>query len=475
MTLYLKYRPQTLDELDLANVRDQLKKIVASGNIPHGLLFAGPKGAGKTSAARILAKIVNCEKLGKDGEPCNKCGQCVSIAKGNNIDVIEIDGASNRGIDDIRSLKESIMLAPNSAKKKVYIVDEAHMLTLEASNAFLKTLEEPPEHVLFILATTDPQKLPETVLSRLVAVNFRKATDAEIERQLKRVAQGEKVEIDAEAIKAIAKLADGSFRDAVKILEQLMTAEGNKIDSAAVTKFAASGQVFQVEEFLTLIRRKDPQEILSQITKLTSEGVSTRSLIDSLIEKTRETILDSDSIRLIELLIEAKSRLRDAFIPELPLEIALVKFCRSENSVGKDNQLPEPPRIVVSARAEAAVVPKMSVPAGQKVDADVWRQILVTAKTRNTTVEALLRAAEPLGYDGHSLTLGVYYKFHKERLEVVQNKRTLEEVVTQIFGNPVEVVYTLTEKKMEPTKDEPLTSTADKDIISAAKEIFGQS
>ncbi len=167
--------------------------------------------------------------------------------------------------------------------------------------------------------------------------------------------------------------------------------------------------------------------------------------------------------------------MREALISELPLEIALVKFCQSQKHEALNSQPAEPPKIVVSAKAESESVPKMSVAAGQKVDENVWRQILVTAKTRNTTVEALLRAAEPLGYDGHSLTLGVYYKFHKERLEVVQNKRTLEEVVAQIFGNPVEVVYTLTEKKMEPVKDEPLTSTADKDIISAAKEIFGKS
>ena len=221
MTLYLKYRPQTIDELDLESVRQSLKNILSSGNIPHAFLFSGPKGTGKTSSARILAKIVNCQSPTKEGEPCNNCDQCLSIMKGNNIDIIELDAASNRGIDDIRNLKEGIYLAPNSAKYKVYIIDEAHMLTLEAANAFLKTLEEPPSHAIFILATTNPEKLPTTVISRLTTINFTKATPKDIARQLSRVAKGENIKIADEAINIIAKHSDGSFRDAVKILETL--------------------------------------------------------------------------------------------------------------------------------------------------------------------------------------------------------------------------------------------------------------
>src|SRR5260221_3257151 len=199
MTLYLKYRPQIIDELDLTQVRDTLKKIIASGEIPHGFLFSGPKGTGKTSSARILAKVINCENLPAGGEPCNNCEACLSIIKGTNIDVIELDAASNRGIDDVRSLKETIMLAPSASKKKGYIIDEAHMLTTEAANALLKTLEEPPAHVIFILATTNPEKLPGTVRSRLVNVAFQKASHEEIKRQISRVAKGEKLKIEETA------------------------------------------------------------------------------------------------------------------------------------------------------------------------------------------------------------------------------------------------------------------------------------
>ena len=158
--LYLKYRPKNIDELDLKVAREALSEIVKSGNIPHAFLFSGPKGTGKTSAARILSKIVNCENRKKGAiNPCNKCESCKSIDKGASLDIIELDAASHRGIDDIRALKEAIKLSPSSSEKKIYIIDEAHMLTTEASNALLKTLEEPPSHALFVLATTNPEKL----------------------------------------------------------------------------------------------------------------------------------------------------------------------------------------------------------------------------------------------------------------------------------------------------------------------------
>jgi DNA polymerase-3 subunit gamma/tau len=222
-TLYLKYRPQKIDELDIAEARESLGKIVKSGEVPHAFLFSGPKGTGKTSAARIIAKIVNCESGG--AKPCDKCDQCKSISVGGNIDVIEIDAASHRGIDDVRTLRDAVKLSPAQAKKKVYIIDEAHMLTTEASNALLKTLEEPPEHVMFILATTNPEKLIPTIRSRTTNINFRKATDDEVIRSLLRVVAGEKKKISEASLSLIAKAANGSFRDATKILEQLFTEE----------------------------------------------------------------------------------------------------------------------------------------------------------------------------------------------------------------------------------------------------------
>src|SRR3990167_6546855 len=228
IAFYLKYRPQTLDDLaGQIQIKESLKVAFTSGKLSHAYLFAGPRGTGKTSTARILAKMVNCRKSDVRNQksdtkiPCNECDVCLSITDGSNLDLIEIDAASNRGIDDIRTLRESIKLAPSGSKKKVYIVDEAHMLTTEAFNALLKTLEEPPLHTLFILATTDPEKIPQTILSRVTRLDFKLASQVEILEALKVVAEGEKIKIEDAALKLIAKKAGGSFRDAVKYLDQL--------------------------------------------------------------------------------------------------------------------------------------------------------------------------------------------------------------------------------------------------------------
>src|SRR3990167_2836421 len=238
MTFYLKYRPQKIAELDLQKVRENLARILGSGNTPHAFLFSGPRGAGKTSAARIVAKAINCEHNNPSpitrhpspiGDPCNECATCVAITNGSSLDVIEIDAASNRGVDDIRSLREGVKLATAGAKKKVYIIDEAHMLTNEASNALLKTLEEPPAHVTFILATTNPEKLIETIRSRATNIAFRKANDEEVITSLGRIVKGEKIKIGKGELALVAKAADGSFRDGAKLLEQL-TSEQRKFD-----------------------------------------------------------------------------------------------------------------------------------------------------------------------------------------------------------------------------------------------------
>lgn len=481
MTLYLKYRPKTIDELDLPEVRDQLGKIVASKDLPHAFLFSGPKGTGKTSAARVLAKIINC--TGKN-RPCNECEHCVSITKGRHVDVIEIDAASNRGIDDVRSLRESIMLAPTSASKKVYIIDEVHMMTTEAFNAFLKTLEEPPGHVVFILATTDPQKLPGTVRSRLTSINFRKAGSEEVKRQLQRVAKGEGVEIDDESILLISKSSDGSFRDAVKIFEQLVVMSGKKIGEADVEKLLSLDKLAGIKDVYEVIKSKKQTEIIELVGKYIAGGASPKDMIDSLIEKSREEMLSSgskDTLYLIELLIEARTRIPSSPIAELPLEIALIKYSSNENDTQKKEANNSEDTKTVEVKKESVPAPLEVKISANTLDEDTWKKIMVYVKSRNTSVEALLRASEPLGFDGQNLTLGVFYKFHKERLESSQNRRTLEDVVTEVFGGPVRVNYTLTERKPSPVvnKEAPapvqsgLTQSSDKDIMEAAKEIFG--
>lgn len=487
MTYYLKYRPQQLEELDLESVRESLKKIVSSGRIPHAFLFSGPKGTGKTSAARILAKIVNCESK---KTPCNKCKQCQSITKGTNIDVIEIDAASHRGIDDIRSLRDAVKLAPASAKKKVYIIDEAQMLTVEASNALLKTLEEPPDHVIFILATTNPEKLIATIRSRTTEIYFHKPSLKEIVNSVGKVVRGEKIKISQESLELIAQASDGSFRDGQKILEQI-TLEKRALDPQNIEIYLKKIRKTGIENFIDLLLKKDIKGAIDQVEKIAGQGTSMENFVEEILNRLRLALLAKvgigdedlvkfdrgDLIHLIELFSKTVAEIGLSPIEQLPVELAIVKWCNEKSKIEEEVR---PPLEPAAANAET----KLS-----EITDAVWRTILARVKPVNTSIEALLRAARPMNFDGKVLTLGVYYRFHKERLEEGSHRRVLEDVVATVLGNPVRVVCTLTEppqKQPAPVlaqsaqsgsvltpSDEVLTEGEDKDIIKIAEEIFG--
>ncbi len=509
MTLYLKYRPKNLDELDLKDVSESLKKILSKGSMPHAFLFAGPKGTGKTSAARILAKMVNCESK---SPPCGKCQQCTSIDNGNNLDVIEMDAASHRGIDDVRILRDAVKLAPVSAKKKIYIIDEAHMLTTEASNALLKTLEEPPEHVIFILATTNPEKLIDTIKSRTTYIPFRKANPTEIVQSLKRAILGEKIKMDEETLSVIADASDGSFRDAIKILEQLV-AEERQLSKEFLEEFLFKKKAFNLDTFTILLIKKDVKSLIEEIGKFDAKGVTVENFLESLLRKLRRSLLakvgsgvdeieDLDKaglINLIELLEEASKEAADSLIEELPLEIAVIKWCEQvEDNRPQFTHLKQNSSVAGgdtgsgSFRSETSATRKLtqtvasgvreptaaSEACGEVVNDGVWKDILALIKPINASIEALLRAAKPMAYDGKVLTLGVYYKFHKERLEDAHHRKILEDAVAKVLLSPTKVVCTLVDppprKIVEEIKVEAvLTEGKDKDIIKAAEEIFG--
>jgi len=500
-TFYLKYRSQTFNELDIKEVRESLTKIVKSGKIPHAFLFAGPKGTGKTSAARILAKVVNCEKPKEKGVPCNKCDQCKSITNGNNIDVIELDAASNRGIDDIRALREAVKLAPAKAKRKVYIIDEAHMLTLEASNALLKTLEEPPEHVIFILATTNPEKLIETIRSRTTNINFRKAAKEEIIESLRRIIKGEKIKIDNISLDLIAQKAAGSFRDAAKILEQLVT-EKISLKEDSVKKYLSLSFETDIDLFTQHLAQKDVKKLIDIIEITSDSGTSIGDFLGGLMDHLKNGLLEKygigeekveclsreQLIKIIDIFSEAEVFLKTASIEQLPLEIAVIKWCEEFDQGKIDNS--EEKKRVEKKKEEKVNTSKKVVEekekdlnleeSGIEVNEESWRGILAKVRPINATIEALLRATKPICIDGNVLKLGVFYKFHKERLEDVKNRRIFEDVITEVFGRPIKLVCTLTEP---PTREEKeivnqvdvkqvLTEDGDKDIIKVAEEIF---
>jgi DNA polymerase-3 subunit gamma/tau len=225
-----KWRPQLFDDVvGQQHISTTLKNAIEGNRIGHAYIFAGPRGVGKTTTARILAKRLNCDNP-NGGEPCNKCPSCESFLKSQSLDIIEIDGASNRRIDEIRTLRESVKYAPTSGQYKVYIIDEVHMLTTESFNALLKTLEEPPEHTIFIFATTDIHKVPLTIISRCQRFDFRRIELDEIKSLLKKIAEAEKINIDDDSLTLIAKKADGALRDAESIFDQVVSFCGNDVD-----------------------------------------------------------------------------------------------------------------------------------------------------------------------------------------------------------------------------------------------------
>jgi DNA polymerase-3 subunit gamma/tau len=462
MVFYLKYRPQTISELDLSQVREKLFSLLKSKSLPHAFLFTGPKGLGKTSTARILAKAINCEQKKKDNEPCNKCEACISITNGSNIDVLEIDAASNRGIDEMRALRERVKFAPANLKKKVYIIDEVHMLTTEAFNALLKTLEEPPDHVVFILCTTEVWKVLPTIVSRSFHISFEKPTKEELKRSLERVAKGEGLTIEKGVYDRLYELADGAFRDATKILEELAVAAGE--DKKITEQLLESTYKVQsidvaVTELIQKLDTKDVKAALAVIEKLVNEGVDFKIVTEKIVEALRrelfaKTSLSSDKTttqftvtdlkNLFQIFNDSYKNMKFSVIPQLPLEIAVITWCNSE----------EKQEVVVSQKIETKIVkdtpsvlPEKSVPVvavssikTERNDGDFFSQLIEAIKQDNHTIAGILRGCTLVSVDDGQLKIEARYKFHGERLGEAKARRVIEEQASRILQKNIELI-----------------------------------
>lgn len=291
LALYRKYRPQNFSEVvGQEPIKLALSNALKQDKIVHAYLFAGPRGTGKTSLAKIFAKTLNCLNSADKITACNTCPNCLSITAGSNMDVFEIDAASNRGIDEIRNLRDNVKFSPTSCKYKVYIIDEVHMLTIEAFNALLKTLEEPPAHVIFILATTEVHKIPITIQSRCQRFDFRKLNTMDLEQRLNFVAQDSQISVTPEAVSLIALQADGALRDALSLLEQASIVE-TPVSAASLRTMLGSVHKEQLRELLLLIAEKNTASLLISLNKILNSGKDSRNLLYELIGYLRAILI----------------------------------------------------------------------------------------------------------------------------------------------------------------------------------------
>lgn len=340
---YLKYRPHTIGELDNSEASETIAKILESKDIPHALLFIGQKGTGKTSSARIFAKAINC--LNKKGvEPCNTCTNCLSIDSSSSVDVIEMDAASNRGIDEIRSLIRETSFVPMTNKYRVFIIDEAHMITPDAFNALLKTLEEPPESVIFILATTALEKIPKTIASRCFTINFGRAKAKDIQQMLERICKAEKISADKKVLDLVIAHSDNSFRDAAKILEELIIQ--NKLLLQDAEKFLG---LVGKQTLLSILETSDIKQALTWIEEFEQGGGNVKNLIEQILNDLRLLLLAKHGVMneqeiesnlsakqimiLMKLFTVAYDNLKKAPIESIALELAVADFYNKDKEV----------------------------------------------------------------------------------------------------------------------------------------------
>ncbi|MEK7571737.1 MAG: DNA polymerase III subunit gamma/tau [Patescibacteria group bacterium] len=527
MVFYRKYRPQKIDDLDNADIRASLSAVLGIGrthvgskasvespvvsrdSTPHAFLFTGPKGLGKTSSARILAKAINCEisreKREKGIEPCNACDQCLSITNGTNLDVMEIDAASNRGIDEIRDLKEKIRLSPIAGKKKIYIIDEVHMLTTEAFNALLKTLEEPPEHAVFILCTTESHKVPSTILSRCFHLNFHLATEEELIRSFKRVVTGEKITITDGALKKLAELAGGGFRDGTKLLEEItMMTQGKEITEVFIEeKYQTTGVSNFITSLLEGLKKKDAKKSLESIDPVIEQGMDIKYFIEQLLQTLHMFLLIEVKVngtrapssftleeikQVTELFSKAYQETKFAVVPQLPLELAIIEYCQIDPQpqvqkivvAEKEEQIEEKETVsarptelktVSSLRKQVGEIKKtqavsgetapkktkpqpvlprvnlLQVPAKGEMTKEwldaLWYHLIEDMKVHNHTIAGVLRSCRLKEYDTKNLVIETNYAFHKDRLNEMKTRDALALVAKTLTGKVVGITIEL--------------------------------
>lgn len=507
-----KWRPKNFDEvIGQPHVTTTLKNAITSGRVAHAYLFSGPRGIGKTTTARILAKALNCIK-GPTVGPCEECDSCREITSSTSLDVLEIDGASNRGIDEIRDLRENVKFAPARGKFKVYIIDEVHMLTDPAFNALLKTLEEPPAHVKFIFATTQPHKVPQTILSRCQRFDFKRIPTKDILSKLKQISEAENLKVKDEALFYIARFSGGSMRDAESVLDQLINFCEEEIRLEEVISLLG---MVREEIFFDLTQAlidKDANKGLEIIDGLMNEGKDGLQFLNNWIEHFRNLMIakvQTHPSGLIDLPREAIGRLTkqgEAFSMEeliyvinflgniqvaikramparMGLEVAVVKLARREEISSLDEILEKvkdleqrvgegggegPPE--EEEKPTPAEVPQITL---DRVK-EVWPDVLKKVKVEKISAASFLVEGAPVEVKGSRVILGFspQFSFHREALEEKVNKSLIEKALSEKLGCGVKVAFAKVEK-LEKVSGPPGAKPKATPIVQSAIEIFG--
>ncbi|MDZ7316870.1 MAG: DNA polymerase III subunit gamma/tau [candidate division KSB1 bacterium] len=498
-----KYRPMFFEDVvGQEHVTQTLQNAIRQNRIANAYLFCGPRGVGKTTVARLLSKAVNCDH-GPTVRPCNECPSCIEINESRSLDVLEIDGASNRGIDEVRNLRESLRYAPNPGKSRIYIIDEVHMLTTEAFNALLKSLEEPPPRVLFIFATTEVHKVPTTIVSRCQRFDFKRIPIRRIIEQLRELCAKEEIVIDDESLRMIAEKGDGSMRDAESILDQVIAFAGKTITNQQVAELLGVIGLPLFFEVTDIIRRGDSRAAVDLVQRIFTEGYDFAVFLNGLAEHLRNvlvvkvtgntdelTVADEfahrylqlsaefqteDLLRLIKMAVETESLMRRSSNARLHLETALIKMTTMTSSVQLSELVahlqeakkksPQPkltPSVSNTPRPEAtAPLLESPAPMGDKKSSGSvtaheqaaeagppltleqieaqWPAVLEAVKSRAVAVAAALIEGWPVRLSASYLEIGFAGRNGFHQAAVERHSRSLEEILQERFGRRLRI------------------------------------
>lgn len=497
VTLYRKYRPLSFGDIIGQNhIKTTLGHEISSGKIAHAYLFCGPRGIGKTTIARILAKSINCENR-KEGEhePCNECNPCNDLRNDKSLDIIEIDAASHTGIDNVRENIISVSrIAPSSLKYKVFIIDEVHMLSNQAFNALLKILEEPPKNVIFILCTTETHKIPATIISRCQRFDFKKIGVTDVVKKLQYIANKEEIKISPDVLESIARHADGHMRDAESLLGQVMVVGGKNITQEEAGLVIPRSDLSEILKLMDFLIKKDAGSAIGLLNDLIGDGVDIKRFLSDMIEMLRKVMLFKTSpllaervgaefgehiekevnklaqgldmnktILYLEKFLKVRSSVDAGFIVQLPVEIAIIELCMStENNhaqlnsaytkgvstvdggvVSDDNfqyqkkeDILSQEHIVRSRIGESGSAGCSRLISKEEIE-EKWNEFLAKVKQQNHSLSFILRICQPKDIQGNKLCLAFRYKFHKDRVGDTNIKRLIESILRDVYKEPI--------------------------------------